>query len=249
MSYLVGSASRTLEYHENEHGMEFKLHDGMLFVKTKMGCWRLVYIRTKEQIALYHRNKRQKPLDWEHPEQSKYHPQKDQLYYNSVKATLNYIYEHDKFRAAEQIDKKLGYAMWGESINTILNFFFFGMGIGKTELDIPLLVVFILNVVLVVVFQQKTVDLTKVMNPEKHGSVYDRKFLDKWMESCDEAEKMDIYHAAWSSYRVMSVAYVGAWLVTYLAHMFCGMDFFASIVVTVLWLIQSCVYCYKSIYR
>lgn len=105
MSYLVGSASRTLEYHENEHGMEFKLHDGMLFVKTKMGCWRLVYIRTKEQIALYHRNKRQKPLDWEHPERSKYHPQKDQLYYNSVKATLDYIYEHDKFRAAEQIDK------------------------------------------------------------------------------------------------------------------------------------------------
>lgn len=87
------------------------------------------------------------------------------------------------------------------------------------------------------------------MNPEKHGSVYDRKFLDKWMESCDEAEKMDIYHAAWSSYRIMSVAYVGAWMVTYLAHMFCGMDFFASIVVTVLWLIQSCVYCYKSIYR
>ena len=169
------------------------------------------------------------------------------FYRQSVSLYQQWDGEEEKI--AEQIDKKLGYAMWGESINTILNFFFFGMGIGKTELDIPLLVVFILNIVLVVIFQQKSVDLTKVMNPEKHGSVYDRKFLDKWMESCDEAEKMDIYHAAWSSYRVMSVAYVGAWLVTYLAHMFCGMDFFASIVVTVLWLIQSCVYCYKSIYR
>ena len=39
------------------------------------------------------------------------------------------------------------------------------------------------------IFQQKLVDTTKRLNPEKHGSVYDTKFHEKWLASCDEAER------------------------------------------------------------
>ena len=105
MSYLARIAEGTMRYNERERGMAFKMKDGMLYVKTEMGCWRLVYTRSTERIALYHRNQRQQPLDWAHPEQSRYHQQKDQLYFRDIKAALDYIYDHDKFRAAEQKDK------------------------------------------------------------------------------------------------------------------------------------------------
>lgn len=40
--------------------------------------------------------------------------------------------------------------------------------------------------------QQKCVDSAKKTNPEKTVSVYDIKFQKKWMDSCDEAEKIMI---------------------------------------------------------
>ena len=80
--------------------MEFKYIKGILYVKTDMGCWKLVYSRGMEQIALYHRNSRQAPLDFKHPEIGRYHQQKDQLYFRNIALALNYIYDHDKFKAA-----------------------------------------------------------------------------------------------------------------------------------------------------
>ena len=38
------------------------------------------------------------------------------------------------------------------------------------------------------------------MNPEKTASVYDTKFQKKWMESCDEAEKIMIGKCAFKAY-------------------------------------------------
>lgn len=35
----------------------------------------------------------------------KNHPYKDQLYFRDIKAALDYIFDHDKFRAAEKHDK------------------------------------------------------------------------------------------------------------------------------------------------
>lgn len=94
---------------EENRGMEFKYMGGILYVKTAMGCWKLVYSKSQEQIALYHRNARQKPLDFKHPDQDRYHQQKDQLYFKNIAMALNYIYDHDKFRAAEKRGDKIRY--------------------------------------------------------------------------------------------------------------------------------------------
>jgi hypothetical protein len=150
----------------------------------------------------------------------------------------------------ELIDKKMGYAMWGMTVNTILNFFSFSIGLSRgfegAHLGI-LLSGFLINIFLIILLQQKMVDLLKELNPEKKGSIYDVKFEKRWMESCDEAQKMQIYHAAWESYRIMNVAYVFAWMITYMANLFFGADIFATVVVAALWMVQSSVYCYKSI--
>ena len=44
--------------------MEFKYIKETLYVNTDMGCWKPVYSSGMEQIALYHRNSRQAPLDF-----------------------------------------------------------------------------------------------------------------------------------------------------------------------------------------
>lgn len=53
--------------------------------------------------------------------------------------------------------------------------------------------------------QKKGIDLMRMMNPEKKGSVYDPKFHSVWYESCDEAERIKIGNASYKAYRVTNV--------------------------------------------
>lgn len=53
-----------------------------------------------------------------------------------------------------------------------------------------------------VIIQQKVVDITKIMYPEKTASVYDLKFQKKWVDSCDEAEKIMIGRCAFEAFKV-----------------------------------------------
>ena len=68
-----------------------------------------------------------------------------------------------------------------DSLTVIVSFFFFNAGTAKLPQSsdgntITLLVIFLVVNALATLLQQKTVDLTKKMNPEKRGSVYDMKF-------------------------------------------------------------------------
>ncbi|MDD3186227.1 MAG: DUF3169 family protein [Anaerostipes sp.] len=156
---------------------------------------------------------------------------------------------------ADKIDTKIGCMMWIQNVNVILAFFLFALGIGlqqgamSAEFSLINTVVFVLNIGVTIIGQQKAIDFTKEMNPEKKGSVYDIKFQDKWMKSCDEAEKLKTYESAWKAFKVMNTTYVFAWLVTVLAQMIMGIGIFACIMISVLWMIQTSVYYYHSIYK
>lgn len=54
----------------------------------------------------------------------------------------------------------------------------------------------------VVIIQQKSVDCVKIMNPEKTASVYDMKFQKKWLETCDEAEKIIVGKCAFKAFNI-----------------------------------------------
>lgn len=47
----------------------------------------------------------------------------------------------------------------------------------------------------------RIVDLVRRLNPEKQGSVYDFKFRQKWLASCDEAERQRIGQASFVGFR------------------------------------------------
>lgn len=56
--------------------------------------------------------------------------------------------------------------------------------------------------------QDKIVEFIKSYNPEKRGDLYTLKFQKDWMESSDEREKVEVYKAAYSSYKVTQIALI-----------------------------------------
>lgn len=102
MSFSYNDELCSIDYYERKKGMQFNFKDGILYIKTNIGCWKLVYSRGMEMFALYHRNRSKQEVDFSNPDQEYYHLQKDQTYFCSINAAMSYIFDHDKYREAEQ---------------------------------------------------------------------------------------------------------------------------------------------------
>ena len=102
MLYMYESEWSNIRYFERKRNMQFCLKDGILYVKTAVGCWKIVYSRNEERFILYHRNGSDRPVDFENPQFERYHLQSDCAHANSIGALLKYIHEHDRFREAQQ---------------------------------------------------------------------------------------------------------------------------------------------------
>lgn len=102
MGHHIRTEKRVLEHYEKEKGMVFKHIDGILYVKTEIGCWKMVYTRGNQRIVLYHRNDTDKEINFDIPQYESYHRQLDVPYSCSISRYLKYIYEHDRFKKAER---------------------------------------------------------------------------------------------------------------------------------------------------
>lgn len=100
MNYHYHTEQSSIAYYRNNKNMQFNYIDGILYVKSEIGCWKLVYIRKEERIALFHRNDSKYEVNFDKPQYESYHRQEDKPYSNSISGYLNYIYEHDKYKAA-----------------------------------------------------------------------------------------------------------------------------------------------------
>ena len=111
MSYHYRIEQNSIEYYRKYKKMEFRFIDGILYVKSEIGCWKLVYSKKFENIVLYHRNTVSVTLDFDHPENEPYHRQVDALSCNTISGYLNYIYEHDRYKSAmERGDKNFRFS-------------------------------------------------------------------------------------------------------------------------------------------
>lgn len=158
-----------------------------------------------------------------------------------------------------EIEGRLSVGMWITGMVNVLDFFLaaallsgFASVDGNPMRLSPVtffggLGAFLLTLYLTAVLQQKLVDATKRLNPEKHGSVYDTKFQEKWMESCDEAEKAVIGQCALKAYQAVTVTCLALWAVLGLGGMFFNWGFLPAMAVCVIWGVGQSVYCYWSI--
>ena len=146
-----------------------------------------------------------------------------------------------------QAEAKLSVCIWITGLCTVLAFFllaamfagFVGNAGTHWMMPAPLffggLAAFLADLFVPMILQQKLVDLTKRLNPEKHGSVYDSKFQKKWYESCDEAERAVIGQCAMKAYRAMCYTCMGLWVVFTLGGMFFNWGFLPALAVCIVW--------------
>ena len=149
----------------------------------------------------------------------------------------------------DRADEKLNWALLITAAQIVLDMFFFAVAqSGQGMAALWSVLFFAVSVFLLVFAQQKIVDLTRKMNPEKQGSVYDVKFKKKWFESCDEAEQKLIGQAAYKAYNVVCTACPILWAVLFmLSYAFHAELLLPVFVVCLLWLLIQVSYCLEAI--
>ena len=91
----------------------------------------------------------------------------------------------------------------------------------------------------VVIIQQKCVDAAKKTNPEKTASVYDMKFQKKWMDSCDETEKIMIGKCELKAYANTNTVCTVLSIVLAVCALVFGIGFLPSLVICLIWIVKK----------
>ncbi|MBO5371651.1 MAG: DUF3169 family protein [Lachnospiraceae bacterium] len=179
------------------------------------------------------------------------------LYNKGKKMFLSW--DGDDEEVMDKAEEYLSYAVWLTSMNMIWLYFIFGATFtgdmweelkyndGSFSTLVWTLLFFILGLVVVSVEQQKLVNLTKQINPEKQGSVFDTKFQKKWEASCDEAEKLQIYKCAFKAYNVVQIECVVLWLLCLMGGFIWDFGILPIALITIIWGTMTTVYCFESI--
>ncbi len=168
--------------------------------------------------------------------------------------TIYNNYSDDDEVVIEHADVLLSYALWFGMLRLILVYFFFAVGIGDEILDsfqvfrfLLLMGGFIVTLFVFVIEQQKIVNLIKARNPEKRGSTFETKFIKKWEESCDEAEKLTIYKCSYKAYRSVNMTCLILWVACTFGSFIWDIGILPVTVVSLIWMIQVSSYCLESI--
>lgn len=140
----------------------------------------------------------------------------------------------------DDLDRRLDWCLLLTTVTLLLDFFFLstataGIFRGGELAPVYIVAAFIPSVFLLVVFQQRVVDLVRRMNPEKQGSVYDLRFRKKWLDSCDEAERREIGEAAYRAFVVTNSVCPFLWLALILLNMVFDLGLIPSAVVLLVW--------------
>ncbi|HJB30736.1 MAG TPA: DUF3169 family protein [Candidatus Oscillibacter excrementavium] len=148
--------------------------------------------------------------------------------------------------AMDAAERQLSWALLLTGLMVVLDFFFFAASI-IYERFLPDVVLFLASVAVLVVLQQKIVDLERRINPEKRGSVYDMKFQKTWMESCDEAERAQIGQACYTAYRVGTKVCIFLWVALLILNFVFEFGLLPIAAVLVIWGVMQTAYALECI--
>lgn len=177
------------------------------------------------------------------------------LYKKANKLLAAWDGEDEQIYAAS--DGKLSVILWLSSASLIISYFLFaasysdGFAAFENQGSMLSLVVAIAAffgiLIETIVIQQKCVDTVKKINPEKTASVYDMKFQKKWMDSCDEAEKIMIGKCAFEAYKATNTVCAVLAVALAVCALIFGIGFLPSLVVCLIWIVNCSVYCKEAI--
>lgn len=176
--------------------------------------------------------------------------------YRSTKKLIS-SWDGENEEISDTIDQKLSIVIWVTSAALILSYFLiaasYAEGFATFEKEnsiIPFFVGiagFFAIMIEAVILQQKCVDSAKKTNPEKTASVYDTKFHKKWMDSCDEAEKIMIGKCAFKAYSATNAVCTVLSIVLAICALILGIGFLPSLTVCLIWIVNQSVYCKEAL--
>lgn len=172
--------------------------------------------------------------------------------YRSAKKLLS-SWNGENEDISDAVDRKLSLLIWITSAFLILSYFLIAASYsgGFTMLDDPKrTVMFFIGaaaffgiMVESIILQQKCVDTAKRINPEKKASVYDMRFQKKWVEDCDEAEKIMIGKCAFKAYSATNAACMVLAIVLAVCALLFDIGFLPSFTVCLVWIVNISAYC------
>ena len=175
--------------------------------------------------------------------------------YRSAKKLLG-AWDGEDEDTSDTIDRKLSAVLWLTSASLVLSYFLIaasysgGLAIfddkEKTIVFFIGIASFFAIMIEAILFQQKCVDTAKRTNPEKKASVYDMRFQKKWMEDCDEAEKIMIGKCAFKAYSATNAVCTVLAIVLALCALVFEIGFLPSLTVCLVWIVNLSAYCKEA---
>ena len=133
------------------------------------------------------------------------------------------------------------------SADIILQFLLFGLAADGSNPGLLLSVGLFLGFCVVILFLEAAlVSQIQKADPMKKGDIGSLRFHRDWLESCDEAERLGIYKASYKSFQVMNSLCPVMEAAALLGKIMFDTGNFPIILVTVLWAVQTGVYCFYS---
>lgn len=179
------------------------------------------------------------------------------IIYNKSKMLFD-SWDYEDNDVYDLIDKNISFAIWISSVSLVLSYFLiaatYSCGLEMFGDEKGIVVFFVSIVAFLAIFaetiiiQQKCVDITKLMNPEKNASIYDMKFQQKWLDDCDEAEKIVIGKCAYKAYSVTNSVCAILAIILALGALLFRIGFLPSLVVCFIWIINLSAYCKEALH-
>ena len=95
MDNIYRMEKKTIESYLRDKDVAIDLVDHILYVRTMVGCWKIVYSKKFQTFILWHKNHVDGMLPIVQVEEGVYHRQKDRKPSASIISMIRYIYEHD----------------------------------------------------------------------------------------------------------------------------------------------------------
>lgn len=102
--YLYNRELGNIEYFGKKHGIDVDFENNAVYVRTDVGCWKIVYKKSRQKFVLFHRNYVKGRIGLDEVERVPYHKQGDVPVSGSIMKYLNYIQKHDDFKQNESVD-------------------------------------------------------------------------------------------------------------------------------------------------
>lgn len=176
--------------------------------------------------------------------------------YRSTKNMLSSWDEEDE-KILEAVDEKLSVLIWITNTALVFSYFLIAASYsgGFAAFDSnERTIAFVIGIVSFfcilfesIIIQQKCVDAAKQINPEKKASIYDMKFHKKWIDDCDEAEKIMIGKCAYKAYSATNIVCTVLSTMLAIGALVFDIGFLPSLTVCLIWIVNLSAYCKEAI--